>query len=508
MVHSANYVNKHLALIKQFWLQLGIVDEQLLKEIEHESAKNSPNILIKACYHLLWAIFLYNDGDMVRGHDYLMQAEQLLQGTIVSRNQTIVKNDLYAYVLCEASVFYYRLFDMKHIWDYLRRAHSFALSKTVQVVVDTTERSFRHNRFFMDVIPGDMSEFDSKLDYLRKNGIEYWLILGLYYRMALNVSMDLLDQTLDNYIEGFALCRKLGLDTYQSAFHMALGLWYANHKEWQKALKCYTEAYDMTESPYRQALCLENTASLYERYPNHEKRMETLKVMLHHCEKYNITQKIPIICQYFAKYYLEKVKDLSMARFYYKKGYDTAIKMQDHGIHLFSRLASIVREYPEFMEKHYHFQTSYSNDYSSPASLDFALDRDWRSLKHLFQQHYLLHLRDQEADGKSILIRLGLKISTFQAIRRKLVDSGYDVPDLRFGFARDKSIALDPDLLCYVKSLGNMDWKGANLKFQSDVIGFLYKKYGNNKLKLSKQLKISYNTMLTLLKNVPDGNSS
>jgi len=505
MGHSSSYVNKHLDLIKQYWLKLGVVDEQMLEGVEKASAKSSPNLQIQACHHLLWGIFLHNDGDMVRGHDHLMQAEQLLQDTIVLRSQTIAKNDLYAYTLCEISVFYYRLFDMKHIWDYLKRARSFAQSKAVQVVIDTIEQSFRHNRFFMDVIPGDTSEFDASLDYLRKKGLDYWLIVGLYYRMALNVALDLLDHTLDNYLEGSELCRKLDLDTYQSAFHMALGIWYANHKEWQKALKCYTEAHAMTESPYRQALCLENTASLYERYPNHEKRMESLKKMLHHCEKHNITQKIPIICQYFAKYYLEQVKDLSMARFYYKKGYDAAIEMQDHGIHLFSRLAGIVREYPEFMEKYYYFQTNSNGDDPASDSLEFCLDRDWRGIKYQFQQHLLLHLREQEEDGQAILKRLGLKISTLQAIRRKLVDAGYEMPDLRYGYARDKKTELDPGLTRYVKTLDGMDWKSANLHFQAEVMRYLYKHSGSNKLKLSKQLKISYNTMATLLKTIPEG---
>lgn len=504
MAHSAAYVNKHLALIKQHWLQLGVVDEQLLEGVELKAAKTSANIQVQACHHLLWGIFLYNDGDMVRGHDHLIQAEQLLQDTIVSRSQTIVKNDLYAYALCEIAVFYYRLFDMKHIWDYLKRARSFALSKPVLVAIDTIEQSFRHNRFFMDVIPGDTSAFDASLDYLRKKGLDYWLIVGLYYRMALNVALDLLDKTLDNYLEGSELCRKLEMDTYLSAFHMALGIWYANHKEWQKALKCYTEAYSMTESPYRQALCLENTASLYERYPNHEKRMEMLKKMLHHCEKHNITQKIPIICQYFAKYYLEQVNDLSMARFYYKKGYDAAIEMQDHGIHLFSRLASIVREYPEFMEKYYHYQTNSASEDTGAEALGFCLELDWRSIKNKFQQHLLLYLREQEEDGQAILKRLGLKLSTLQAIRRKLVDAGYEVPDLRYGYAREKPIALDPALSRYVKNLNGMDWKSANLRFQADVMRLLYKHYDGNKLKLSKQLKISYNTMVTLLKSSPE----
>lgn len=507
MAHQAEYLSKHLALIKQYWMQLRLAEAQELNGVELPSAINSPDPQTRACHHLLWGIFHYNDGDMVRGHDHLMQAEQLLQGMIVTSSETIAKNDLYAYALCEISVFYYRLFDMKHTWDYLSRARSFAMSKPIRVVIDTTEQSFRHNRFFMDVIPGDMSEFDACLDYLRKKGIEHWLIVGLYYRMALNVSLDLLDQTLDNYIEGSELCRKLDLDTYQSAFQMALGIWYANHKDWQTALKCYNEAYGMTASPYRQALCLENTASLYERYPNHDKRMEMLKKMLHHCEEHNIIQKIPIICQYFAKYYLEQVKDLALAKYYYKKGYDAAIEMQDQGIHLFSRLARIVREYPEFMEQHYYFQTG-SGENSASRYLEFCLNRDWRDIKDTFHYTLLLFHRGQAENGGDLLKRLGLKLCTLQAIRRKLVEAGFKLPDLRFGYARTQALEPDPALAGYCRGIAHLDWKAANLRFQADALSLLLKHHHNNKSKLSQQLRISYPTAIKLLKSIPTDTSS
>jgi hypothetical protein len=500
-IHEAGYIEKHLTLLKNFWKQLELVNPDFLEGLEKPEAKNNYDPLIRACHHLLWGVFYYNDGDMVRGHDYLMHAEQLLQGLIVSQAETISKNDLYAYALCEISIFYYRLFDMKHTWNYLSLAGSFALSKPVRVVVETIEKSFKHNRFFMDVIPGDRREFDACLDFLRKNGIEYWLVIGLYYRIALNISLDLLDQTLDNYIEGSELCRKLDLDTYQSAFQMTLGLWYANHKEWQTALKYYKEAFDLTQSPYRQALCLENTASLYERYPNHEKRSKVLLKLLSHCEKYRITQKVPVACYYLANYYLEQEKDLTLAKYYFKKGYDAAIEMQDHGIYLFTRLARIVREYPEFIEKHYLFQTS-SNATTAFNCLTFCMNQDWRNLKYTFQHALLLYHREHTNNGNELLHHLKLKPSTLHAIRHKLTEAGFSLPDLRFGYAHLHVPAMDPALTSYCSNLANLDWKAANLRFQIDALSLLLKHNHYNKIKLSQQLKISYPTVIKLLKPV------
>ncbi len=499
LYHEAGYLEKHLTLLKHFWMQLNLVAPEVLDGLETPAAKNNPDPLIRACHHLLWGVFYYNDGDMVRGYDYLMQAEQLLQSMIVSQVETISKIDIYAYALCEISIFYYRLFDMKHTWSYLSLAGSFALSEPVRVVVETIEKSFKHNRFFMDVIPGDRREFDACLDFLRKNGIEYWLVIGLYYRIALNISLDLLDQTLDNYIEGSELCRKLDLDTYQSALQMALGLWYANHKELQTALKCYKEAFDLTQSPYRQALCLENTASLYERYPNHEKRSKVLLILLSHCEKYRITQKVPVACYYLANYYLEQEKDFTLAKYYFKKGYDAAIEMQDHGIHLFTRLARIVREYPEFIEKHYNFPTK-GNASSASNCLTFCLDQDWRSLKYAFQHTLLLYHRTQANNGSELLQRLKLKPSTLHAICHKLAEAGFALPDLRFGYAHLHIPVPDPAFTSYCSNLANLDWKAANLRFQIDAFSILLKQNHYNKIKLSKQLKISYPTVIKLLK--------
>lgn len=496
------YVTKHLTLLKQLWNQLQLVKPEVLENLEAPSAKESPDPHIRACHHLLWGVFLYNDGDMVNGHDHLNQAERLLHGCIVSGSESIAKNDLFAYAHCEIAIYYYRLFDMKHTWDYLSLAKSFAMTKTVQVLVDTIEQSFRHNRFFMDVIPGDMREFDICLDYLRKHGIDYWLLVGLYYRMALNISLDQLDQTLDNYIEGGELSKKLNLDTYQSAFQMALGIWYANHKEWQTALKCYTKAYNLTESPYRQALCLENTASLYERYPNHTKRMETLTRMLQHCEKHNISQKIPVICQYFAKYYLEQAKDFTMAKYYYKKGYDAAIALQDHGINLFSRLASIVREYPEFIEKHCYIKAGKYDTWASSFK-EFCLNRDWRNMKYAFQHSLLLYHRSQTENVGDLLQRLNLKPSTFHAIGKKLNSAGFELPDLRFGCSRYREPHTSPALSVYCQSIGDLDWHEANQRFQADALGVVLIHNRYNKLKLSRQLKISYPTAIKLLKAVP-----
>jgi len=502
MAHRSGYVEKHLALIKQYWLQLGVVDAALLDGLELPAAQNSTDPQVRACHHLLWGFFLSMDGDMVNGQKHFLEAEKLLLGLIESRGESIAKNDLFAFAMYEMSCFYFRLYDMKHTWNYLSQARSFAASEALTVVIDITEKTFRLNRFFMDIIPGDMSELDACLDYLRDHGIHYRLIIALYHRMAIYTKLDRLEEAYDDYLEGSALCAKLDMDTYLSAFQMALGIWYSVRKDHQTALRCYKEAYKMTESPYRQALCLENTASLYAVYHNYEKRLEAHLKMLTHCEKHNLNHHIPVICYQIAHYYMDQKKDLIKARDYFKKGYDTAIQMQDQGITLFTLLARIVREYPEFMEKYYHFNTEQAVEAVDSHDLDFCLNRDWNSMKHSFQHALLLYHREHCESGEELLHRLGIKPSTMYAIRQKLMQDGFKLPDLRFGFARSHTPELDPALINYCRGISGLDWKAANHRFQSDALTLLLKHHNYNKVKLSQQLRVSYPTTLQLLKAI------
>lgn len=501
--HSSGYVQKHLNLFKEDWKNLNLVDARILQDLELPANKDNPDPLIRACHHLLWGMFHHQDGDMLQGYLFLMEAERVLELTHQVHGDSIPKNDFFSYGLLEIASFFYRLFDIKNTRNYIQRAQSFAHSNHLKVITATFEQAFSRNLFFMDVIAGDMSVFDEGLEYMRQNRLDYALVKALFLRKSINITLGQMDATFDNYFEGMGICQKLGLDTFQSGFHLALGVWYAKNKEWQKALKCYQEAYEMSESHYRQLLCFENTASLYERYnPSHNKRIEALMKMLEKAEKHNIMQKIPVVCLYLGHYYREEKQDLEMARYYMKKGYDAAMDMQEQGIHLFSRSAHIAREYPEFMEKYYLPWISHGQKTIDVGNMAFCLDKDWKQCKNTFQYSLIIHHLTQGKSVSELLSHLDLKLCTFQAIRKKLISAGFDIPDFRYSYAAQKKLELDPQFAEYCQSVTEQNWKEANLCFQKDALNALIKHHNNNKMQLSKQLKISYPTMLKMFKDI------
>jgi len=498
--HSAQYVAKHLELIKDYWRTLSLIDDKILHGLELPDRMDSPIAKTKACHLLIWGVFFYLDGNMLRGRQYLMEANDLLRKEIRQPSGYLPPNDLYSYSLFEIASLHYLLSDMKNTNEYLDQAYSFSVSETLKVIIRTLNRAVWHNRFYMDVVEGDLNEYDNCLDYLRKHKIHYALVLGLYYRLGINVKLDLMDKAFDNYFEGSRICKKMGLDSFHAAFQLALGIWYANHKEWQNALNCYREAYDISKNHYRRALCLENTASLYERYgQNHKKRIETLLTLLDYCEKHQIVQKIPVACLYLAQHQFEELQDWDKGLYFYNKGFEAATLMQVHGIYLFSRAARIVREYPLILEK---YDASGSKSKTEKGVFELCLGKDWNQIKNMFEYTLLMYHRYQTEDANILSKQLGLKLRTTYAIREKLIEAGYDIPDLRYSYARVRKLELNPDLVRYCHEVGDLDWKNANRHFQTDILNYLFKHHKFNKMKLSRQLNISYPTVLKFLKEL------
>ena len=135
-----------------------------------------------------------------------------------------------------------------------------------------------------------------------------------------------------------------------------------------------------------------------------------------------------------------------------KKGFDAAMDMQVQGIHLFSRSARIAREYPEFMEKYYLPWISHGQKTIDVGNMAFCLDKDWKQCKNTFQYSLIIHHLTQGKSVSELLSHLDLKLCTFQAIRKKLISAGFDIPDFRYSYAAQKKLELDTQFAEYCQS--------------------------------------------------------
>lgn len=477
---------------------MGFATPDLLAEIENESAQQSDVYECRILHSLLWGKFYLTEGELVKAKNNLFKAEELAQSFVKTTQLTIRKNDLYSYVLCEIAQYYRMLYDHEHARKNLLFAKFFAESEAMMNLIDMTLESYKYTRFYNEVSEGDINVFNTYLDYFRHHRIPYALAQGLYFRFAINADSGKYDEAYNDYFDGTALAEKLDLDTLTAAFQIGLGYMMQKQKEYQQALEHYHKAFELTHSWLRKSQCLENISTIYEHYRLFEKSVEYQKQSLEICEKHGVICNIPADCYYLGKSYENNFHDLRQAHYYYKKGHDLAVQMRDEGIHLTGFNQRIISQYGEFLSK--YFAEDAIHEYNQETYFGFAINQNWRRIKDTFQYSLLMYHKNRCQSLNQMLASLKLKMSTLQAIQRRLNKSGFEIPDTRYVYGRQKEAEIDPGLNLYLRQNQHLDWKTANSKFEREVICMLMKHMKNNKTALSNQLEISYTTIISLTK--------
>ena len=84
--------------------------------------------------------------------------------------------------------------------------------------------------------------------------------------------------------------------------------------------------------------------------------------------------------------------------------------------------------------------------------------------------------------------RLEIEPRTYFLHQKKLgLHRGPGIPDY---------IENNPYFVRYLDSIADMDWRGANQKFETDLFTFLLKHHQHNKKSIADSLKISYQQVL------------
>lgn len=503
MNSTPDYVSKHLNIFKLYWIQLGLADAEMLRNVEDKSFSKSEDPVYKAFHNLLWGKFYAMEGELIKAKKHIFLAEQIIRDMVKTTVLTIRKNDFYAYTLLEVGIFYRMLYDYEHSRQNLSMAMLFCESEKLAALIGCTQEVYRFHRFYDDSNCGDLAKLAAYLELFRKENIQYAMVNGLYNRFAIKVDLGLYDEAYDDYFDGSAFAENMQLDTFVSAFTMGLGYMMQKQSEYQEALKLYNKAFDATQSWLRKSLCLENISTVYEYYKNFEKSIEYQLRSLDLCEKHGVLCNIPADCYYIGKSYENNFKDLKKAEQYYKRGHDLAVKLRDEGVHLSAFNQKIITQYTEFITKFYLREATEDN---YEQYLQFAVNSTWRQIKDTFHYNLIMYHRTKTESSNLLLQKLDLKMSTLQAIQRRLIDAGFNIPDFRYLYSRNTEALLEPGLEAYLDLIVDLDWKAANERFENDVIGMLLKNCNNNKSALRECLKLSYATVISLTKGIGNHN--
>jgi|GEM_PF-559271 len=270
----------------------------------------------------------------------------------------------------------------------------------------------------------------------------------------------------------------------------------------QRSRELFQDLLPKVQSHYLKSAVLENITLTYfseKKYSHAEKYIgDAIKNSL----DYEIISRLPDECLFMGELQRDVFQRPELATHYFEEGYKASLKMAEHGFSLKGDRLKVVRAFESRSKVSYSIPEQVGKQISPFA---FSLGLRWREILDLF--HFTLirsHLQ-AAAGNTDILEKLGLKTSTYYAIKRRLGSAGYSFDP------GETSMPLtlgQPELTSfnvYVNKLQELTWTEANSQFETEIIEYLFKHAGYQKTKLAEDLDISYPTVLQKTKSLTSG---
>jgi len=220
---------------------------------------------------------------------------------------------------------------------------------------------------------------------------------------------------------------------------------------------------------------------------------------IEHSQKYDILSQIPDECLFMGDMQRDKLQHPELATHYYEIGAQVALKMAEYGFSLKGDRLDVVQRFNSRGKITYSFPES-MQPRSGPFS--FAMGQSWKQINDVFQFQLLQKHLDSEISISDLPAKLGLKTSTYYAIKRRLNQHGFDFESIP---AKMPIKLNNQDLMAlniYVHHLMDLTWSQANAQFEKEIIEYLFKQVGYQKTKLAEELDISYPTVLQKTKSL------
>lgn len=406
-----------------------------------------------------------------------------------------VKDEILAYVNYERGAFFTKYGEAYSALSLYRNARrlseSTSLGKTIDYQLYATD--FESNR------GGSLAESIGWINYFKENDMQIMHLiaqrrLASYFReqKKYNDALSWIEKGLKHaytYEHGFMTDQFLNLKGF---ILVSMG-------KNDQAREIFLDLLPGVQGHYLQSAILENLTLTYYNDKNYEAAAETIGQAIAHSQKYEVLSRIPEECLFMGDLQRDVFQHPELATHYYEIGYLGAIRMGEFGFTLSGDRLKVIRA----------FEGRSKVAYSIPATLGkvtetfaFSMGRNWKEIVDLF--HFsLLKTHLMLAEGSATLpAKLGLKPSTYYAIKRRLSNTGYNFESTDDALPISvKKEELDVFRL-YVSKLTDLEWAEANGKFESEIIEYLFKHAGYQKTKLAEDLDISYPTVLQKTKSL------
>ncbi len=434
------------------------------------------------------------EGNLI-GSKMTFDEAQLLAETRNAEQDFALKDEVLAYVHFERGLFFEKYGEVFNGLSLYRSAKRLVESKTLDAVIDYQISAMQ----LQNGTGGSVKKSQDWINFFAANDMRIMHIIALrrlafYFRVQKDYDKaDLLLVT----------ALGLGLD-YDYSFLVeqvknSQGFVLYSRGELENARKIFKQLIENSENKYLKSTILENLYLTHYDVGEYDLAAEYMGQAIEHCQKYSIISQLPDECLHQGNLQREKLKHPELAIPYYEIGSQAALSMAEYGFALKGERLEVVKRFENRPKVGYSLPESLGQQ---PVPFAFALGKTWKQINDLFQFHLIRNHLETGSNIADLPGKLGLKTSTYYAIKRRLNQHGFnfegDIASLPVTLKKRELI----NLRAYVNGLTELSWNQANQRFEKEIIEFLFKQAGYQKTRLAEELNVSYPTVLQKTKSL------
>ena len=303
--------------------------------------------------------------------------------------------------------------------------------------------------------------------------------LGIHFRMKsdFTTAHSMFNKSLQIALEHeLKVCRENVLNS--------IGLCYYHEGNYDLAQETFTSLLIDHRVKEITPFIYENLALIADKQGNYDSALQFVKQALNIGSSLDHVPALPGEALYLGETYEKHFGDLEQAETYYRLGYENSLRYAAAGISLTGDRKKVVEAYVDFLKRVDPPKLGRS---TKPATspFDFAQGKTWKEIRDTFHHELLKYHSQKYRKGKQLAAILEMPATTLYSLRDRLA---------RRGFQLQAPTEPEPDhpLQSFIQDHESLNWAEINQIFEREMVHYLYEKYGYNKLRMSKILKLSY----------------
>lgn len=333
--------------------------------------------------------------------------------------------------------------------------------------------------------PDVINDLKMSLEYFKEISMHH--IVANHYKAIGNACrrMKDYDQAVVYYRKGTEYASEHGLMHIVAAIIHDVGMLEFHKRNISEAFQNLLEVISLTDNHYIKSVALANIGYLhYYSEKNHE-AIGYFQKSLDIATEHGVYHRLPGLCYYLGKCH-EQTQDIETAEFFYKKGYQSSMELIQYHFPSTGDILLAIRGYFEFIDSNidYRFQSKdkKQNSYS------YAIDKSLKDIRKVFQ-HALVKETITRTGSKR---RAALELEIAERSLFSILDRVSDVENNK----------VPNEITRFIRKNKTLSWKAINKKYEQEVLGCLYREYGQNKRVLAEKLNVSYPSVLNLTANI------